>query len=116
MKIPRKRHISLSAPKENSSIVILWIAPFQWLNCQPEAVSGCAGAGREGEREEGKDLPEVLWFQAVPFVFLEDDSVLAGCCSFCLVSFISVYRAPYSHCTLSSQRAGFMCKKTLRKI
>lgn len=72
------------------------------------------GGGWVGREE---DLPEVLWFQAVPFVFLEDDGVLAGCCSICLVSFISVHRARYSHCILSSRRAGSVyVQKSLREI
>lgn len=64
----------------------------------------CWGEG--GGRGMEEDLPEIVWFQAVPFVFLEEDGVLAGCCSFCLVSFISEHRARYSHCILSSRRAG----------
>lgn len=68
----------------------------------------CLGVQGRGKRGEGKGLSQVLWFRAVPFVFLEDESALAGCWNFCLASSLSVFWAPCSHCTLSSQRDGFV--------
>lgn len=101
IRIPRRAPISLSAPEADSGIVIPWIAPFPWLDCQPEAVSGCAGAG---EAAGGKDLPPVLWFQAVPFVFLEDESALAGWGRFLSARLLSLcILSPVRHIELAAR-------------
>lgn len=38
----------ISIKGKKAALLFYGLAPFQWLNCQPEAVSGCGWAGREG--------------------------------------------------------------------
>lgn len=77
-----ERAMSHLSTTGKGSMAVLRAAPLPGLSRSPGAVSGHAG------KRGTQDLSEVLWFQAVPYVFLEEEEFWqAVAVFFCLVSF-----------------------------